>query len=710
MNISAVGIDASNGGITMIQRGTFANRFIAALVVLFTAPAPEQVLAELPKVETAQAILEPTTFDTLKSLISVDKLRYLVEGSSFFIEADKQVDKQGLWMPPATRTVDYPMEGVSLGQGWDSLRETKTPSECIIFSSEESGGQRARIETRRVVDRDSLRKAMEISTSIAAKAKFKIGGGGGSSKYDFVSSSEVSNHYLNLLVKGSVTNGVTFVSPTKTTNGFIELTQQASDLLGGIKRDEDKHNKFLRYCGDSFVAAIERGAELYALYQFSETKLKDQQRKSRHLSANADYMAFSGSASTSTKKTLETVQQMQVSGLKYMHSAHRGLRLPYNEETINTALASLGSAPEAVDAQPYRIVLVRYDSLPGWTRGTLRSGPATRDALVALQLRLGDLESTVVDMQRNPKNYILSHGPDFEALGELPQVIRSNLSRINTLLGDCEWAKEATTTESQKDQVIRGCAPREDDAGLSDYPIRMLMPIPANRFMKSVTAADVQTRQNAINTLRSEFNSARPRIRFGHRLTCPIASRLEPCAGMLLRITQLENELKLFKDNNEYLDVAESRYRYWIEEIADAREEDGALGGSLSVSEKAMFRREIYCQYRKSADIAECPKPSLTDLVSKGNLIKRVKEEAYDIKGKQHNKPEDAWAIVEQEIIKVIAKLAKSAPHSYEILEQDVESVGDIDGPISFQVKGRVRITYYENDEPETKRLFLSPR
>src|SRR5467141_1648387 len=138
----------------------------------------------------------------------------LVEASSYYMERSAE---ERTWITPNSRTVDYPPDGVSLGQGWDSLRDGKVQGRCIEFGVEQAGGQVARVQTIRIFDSDSLRRSINLSYSASASANFSVGADASASvKSSFVSTSEVSSQFLSLLVKGEIQNGVAFVSAAAT--------------------------------------------------------------------------------------------------------------------------------------------------------------------------------------------------------------------------------------------------------------------------------------------------------------------------------------------------------------------------------------------------------------------------------------------------------------------------------------------------------------
>ncbi len=626
-------------------------------------------------------------------------VRTLVERSSYRDEKDVLVF-------PAHRKVDYPPEGVNLGQGWDSLRDAPVPAQCVVFTPREAGGQTARVELRRILDADSLRHELAISYSASAKADFGVGGGGGSVKTNFVSSSEVSREFLNLLVKGEVQNGMEFASAEATPHGLIELSAFAQGVLQEARKAADD-GPFVSLCGDSFVAAIQRGANLYALYQFSSDKKTDRTQKTTSIDANGSYLAFSGSASTSSTELLETVRDNKVSGLKYLHVAHRGLRLAYNEQTVYDSLASLGTALELKDASPYAVSLVRYDQLPGWKGDRLETGPATREALLAFYYRLKDLLSVASAIQKEPERYALGEGHDLATAAVMPSLLASRLAEVSKVLTECEKMRErigadqATKRDAARKAILKSCVTSSEDGLFSDYPFRALMPIERIRVNPIHTKEKNDELKKRIDALESQYAHAivsivGPCANLPSQVGCPALAR---------QIAQLKQELALFLAATQYADVAESRYLYWVKAAADIREEQGLVNGALQPSELAMWRREIFCQYGKSPDVVPCPTASLAEMAARGYVGRTISTAQISVSGKAMASKAEAWSSLEDAILEDIAKLAKGASH-YFTLANERYSLTEGAGTYQFSVTGDVSLTSFQSADA-TRALAL---
>ena len=332
--------------------------------------------------------------------------------------------------PPLIRNqnvFDYPINGIGLGDAWNSIKSAGMKTDCLIFTPGESGGQAARVESTRVMDSESLRKEVGLSTSVEAKGSFGAGSAGGSFKQELVRKSTVATTNINLLVKASVIDGREYVGPLeksyistnsaggeiKIPSGRVSINPDIVELLGfdplsSVPPKDEKTvwiEKFLDLCGNRYVSEISRGAELFALYQYTDTKKSDSSEKKTAASVSGGFKGFSASASMQSSKFVETVSESKVSNINYFHSAHAGLFLPHDEESINESLRFLGNPSGEKDSFPFKIHLANYQDLPGWQLGDIRSAISVRDSWIAYRHRYNDLKKIAVDMRHNPENY-----------------------------------------------------------------------------------------------------------------------------------------------------------------------------------------------------------------------------------------------------------------------------------------------------------------
>ena len=416
---------------------------------------------------------------------------------------------------PKTRQIEYPEYGVTLGSGWDSNTDNKKQASCIEFTEDFSGGQSATVSVSRVNETDTFRKEINVSYGATAKAKFKVASGSMSAKMSFYNKSKIENHSLNLLVKGNVKNGVSFVSFPKAQQDVSQVdeeddTQIVFDEYGTIKLNrfgqrmfDSGIENFYKHCGDSFVSAIERGAELYALYSFSESDSTITQSKTTKFSGSASYLGFSGSLNYDSNKLIEQTKNRAIGSVQYYHSAHRGLSLPFDETSIYNSLNFLGSSLKLDDSYPFKIHVTRYDALPSFEE-QMNVGASLNEVREAYRVRLVGLVSRLDHIIKYPEFYSLEmRGKDVHYYRELQDSIQLEISRIEKESMEC-------LVENIMDDAERlGQCLAKDDGKYVDYFYRAQMPV-HNEYKRDKTKEEIQIideLNNLINSLTKRYNS-----------------------------------------------------------------------------------------------------------------------------------------------------------------------------------------------------------
>lgn len=632
--------------------------------------------------------------------VSTSFIRQTVESSGY------RSGKENVF--PPSRNVDFPEYGVVLGQGWDSVTDKPTPSTCISFSHREVGGQTAHVENKRIFESDTLRHEVGQSYSASAKASFGIGGGGASYKQEFLNTSEVNNQFVNLLVKAEVQNGAEFVSPDGTPKGIIELTGFAQEIVkpksrGFLAQVKPDINEFVRQCGDSFVSSIQRGASLFALYQFASKTKSDSEKKTTTIDVNGSYMAFSGSASTSNSDTKSAISKNEVTGLKYMHTAHRGLHLPNNEESIASSIASLGSALDLKDAAPYKVTLVRYDSLPSWPSDKLNIGDAEREAAMALYLRLVDLQEVTKRISRSPNDFDLTKPNDIVMTSRLPNLINDRIDSLKNELENCQVKKSLASDINAKIDATNSCITNiTTDTDLTDYPYRALFPVP-NEYLNAYLIqhpipaqakldADTKSLTDAI----SHYNSSPIRL---HWLitTCTKSPDLNQCRDEAKNISKLRDSIaadNLAISNEVVYKIAAARFDYWIFRVERSREESGLINANLSDSELDMWKRDIYCQYHVSPDNNTCPSELLSEMVFNGQPMKQT--QAVSINNLQGSGVDSAtaWKDLQDKITSLISTTADEKPYFFNLSDEAYQTKSD-GSKVTISLTAKANLTFY---------------
>ena len=359
--------------------------------------------------------------------------------------------------------VDYPSNGVQLGQGWNSFGIKKTSGTCIVFQKAEvQPGQRKKMNLSAVTSRYQLENSLDVSAS----AKYKSIGGSVEGKGSFAQQSKLNTSYSNVVARALVNGGSVYAAPPAVQDGervaaliadgntpddvnaalgvkaaevharvkenlpdltsdqiiarerawdlglanaSAEQPQGAScaDVSGIIKlRSElvsvarDDPASFRKICGDSYVGLISRGGELSALLTFQTKSLEKQQK----ISAEMQGSGWNVTASGSLKNTVTSLSKGQKTTLSYHQSGGSGDPLPTNIDELYEAIRAL---PEHVETAPqsYKIELGSYTELCNWPKGADLKRPvyAAMDALAyrhsVLQTLNEDLKTILDETQ-----------------------------------------------------------------------------------------------------------------------------------------------------------------------------------------------------------------------------------------------------------------------------------------------------------------------
>ncbi|KPL95409.1 hypothetical protein [Vibrio splendidus] len=268
--------------------------------------------------------------------------------------------------------VDYPAEGVTLGQGWELGRSTKSFGTCIVFESKNVGGQMAAVNASKIFSSEQLKR--EIETSISASAKASYGGFGASASYksNLVKKSKVESSFDTRLVKAEVVDGVEFVAPLmdpKSGSNSVALSDFALDLL--IDNDTQEVTQksikaFWEYCGDAYVSAIERGAEMYVVSNNFDHSGFEETKSSKTIVGSISYLGSGGDIEKKSSSLMSALNNKESSKFEYYHSAHRGLYIPSKVDDIERAIQLLGDSSDQNKSFPFRVQLTSYSSLPNF--------------------------------------------------------------------------------------------------------------------------------------------------------------------------------------------------------------------------------------------------------------------------------------------------------------------------------------------------------
>ncbi len=368
------------------------------------------------------------------------------------------------------RTVDYPIDGVTLGNGWFSSAGSKAPGRCILFETRADDAQDQSMRFIQVRDKDSLMQSLEVSAEFQAKALFASASG----KAEFAKRLEIRNDLLSISVQATVRQGASFVDAPKN-GGFVRLAPQMLKLIK--QRPED----FYRTCGDSFVAAIHSGAQLSALLTFLTTSRDEQQTIRANVTGS--YSGLNATASMSS--TLKQYSEHSRLEIVYHLAGGSGTPFPVSETELFERIRSL---PEAASkaAQKWRLTLQRYDSLPEWplSRGDWKLSEIEEAA--RQYYRLATLYYNVSTIIQNNPDYVLGFGSSLESVKRVQDDLRRHMDSLIRGLRQCMFEQQAHCAVDATDLI-------------SDYEIRYKLPVKADSFELSTTLAKERERAASLS-------------------------------------------------------------------------------------------------------------------------------------------------------------------------------------------------------------------
>jgi hypothetical protein len=292
------------------------------------------------------------------------------------------------------QTFDYPEVGVQLRQGWNSDRAMPAAANCVTGVARPLELKSNTVTFQDVMDREQVQKAMRASA--------KGGYGAFSAKASFSRSVNTTSTHRNVLATVDVLSGGQGLVPDEAT-GRIELTPFALQLLtGGIGVSKvDRLERFYRHCGDSFVAALHRGASLSLLYSF----VMDEEDIKQMMSVSAKGGFGGGSASASARQSLTRSRTNTRINIEQIHSGGPA-GLP---EDVNKSLQRVNDFSVQADSQAVgtTVQVISYRLLANFPRDLRSEGIGSREVYLMLGQvwRLHDLAERYADASSAPSLY-----------------------------------------------------------------------------------------------------------------------------------------------------------------------------------------------------------------------------------------------------------------------------------------------------------------
>lgn len=379
----------------------------------------------------------------------------------------------------ASELIDYPEDGVELGQGWNSFNVGKAAATCIAFETAESQpGQSKTMQLRAITSEYQLQKSLDIEASVKYKgAAVSIKG-----KAGFVSNLDMNSSYSNVSAYAVVDDGKFYVAPS--TNDHDKRFPSAITLLdryADIAKSDPE--RFRRTCGDSFVASISKGGEIVGVLTFKTKSLSRQQEIKSELEGSG----WGTTASASMRNKIGSLANDTEMTIRYMQLGGSGDPIATNLDTFYDSITNL---PKAVEEKPwfYKISLGRYDDLPNWPQIDRLDQPDYRDMdeLAYHYAKWGTLEKDIntilnetSDRLGRTQGYLMGRGVSRDTLLTMEEEVRLKLQYMRRKIDDCQ-NESAGTDPCQPGDLLAEfrSAQNGQEILVDDYGYRTHLPLP----------------------------------------------------------------------------------------------------------------------------------------------------------------------------------------------------------------------------------------
>lgn len=196
------------------------------------------------------------------------------QGVSTSLNAQADVDSSSV----STMQTSDP---VALFQGYDSFMST--PRALALTGTSGSSGVSGQLSYMVCTSIEQISNALNISASVSASCGF----GSMDAKSEFLNKLDVTNTSVHVVVYASaVTSAIEYLGAS------LSITPP------------DTASEFFMVYGDSFVSALNRGGEYYAVYSFQSSSIDEQTAVTMDLSGNG--IGAEGTISTGLQASLNT--------------------------------------------------------------------------------------------------------------------------------------------------------------------------------------------------------------------------------------------------------------------------------------------------------------------------------------------------------------------------------------------------------------------
>ena len=407
--------------------------------------------------------------------------------------------------------LDYPDEGVVLGQGYSMLEDRPTYGTCVDFVPIQDPSQEVRYKLEEVNSHTEIQSMTNISASGAMKMAILQA----TARLSYLSDEKFSSDSTKFWLNATVTNSALFAAPSidfkagGTVSGTAPtdvFTKYGGYSKIAFKYEKDKGNA--SKCGQGFVGVIVSGAALDSFLTFSKSNSDSLAQIKGGLEANiANIFSVSGSFEQ-RQKAVSTQDSTQITLYRYGGS---GGEIAYDLTGLKRTVSAL-TIEAASNPKPVRIGIVPYSALDQEPGPMGLDAQRYADALAAYFLdldvasRTGDYIDSFMDREKdelpNPTPKTAGTAPIY--LADLKSYVELNadaLKAANELSHMLSLCRDEATTQNQENSdnraqslpplpVAPSRAPLSSEAIKTAAILSLTPPDIQPSFRTSVSAAD----------------------------------------------------------------------------------------------------------------------------------------------------------------------------------------------------------------------------
>lgn len=350
-------------------------------------------------------------------------------------------------------SVDYPHDGISLGQGWDGISGNEKDASPIRFEEVIDTGQDKLYSIYHATERNMIRYGLDVS--IEASYNFIVGKV--SAKGRFSGKTQMSETFESFVTYAYIENGATRTGGISkdpkdpTSERGIWLTDDAVELA------RNNLEGFRQKYGDYFVYAIHGGAALDAAMTFRTSSREEQMQIETAMEYSGLNFDVQGQAALTMNKYGEKGQL----DIYYHQLGGSGDPLPIDIAGFMEKISDLPRLAK-YDPKNFTITLKKYDTLPNWPLKQYDVTNTPYKGVIRKYYEYLDLQNEIDYIKDNPDQYVF-YSPN---LLEIQDEIRRGVSDLEKIL----------TTNAEKEANADYTIP--ESATKEDYEFRTSLPLP----------------------------------------------------------------------------------------------------------------------------------------------------------------------------------------------------------------------------------------